>query len=527
MRARKSSAASEPATQDAMLAALERPDTYPHPVTRIEHLQTHISHVFLAGDYAYKLKKPVNLGFLDFTTLTKRAQACADELRLNARLAPDIYLDVVNICLANGSYRVAGAGCVAGETLVDYAVRMRRMPAQGMLDRLAAGAKLTTAHVLDVARQMAQFHTNAEHHRDVDRYGQVGSIAAPIRQNFQQTQTYIDSCLPRARFERLRDYSEDFLRDHAGLFQERIRRGCIVDGHGDLHLGNMCLFNERVVIFDCIEFNPALRAGDAINDIAFLTMDLIDRKLPQLANAFLNEYLQLTGDYHGLTVLDFYQVYRAYVRGKIHALQSEGMADALQKARARRSAQDYFELAERFLAPRRGGVLITCGLSGSGKSTAARQAAEQLDGIVVRSDRERKRLVGMAAQEHDARAYGQGIYTADMSARTYAVLLDQARAITAAGRWAILDATYSTRALRMQAAALARECGVPFAILYCSAPYDELRRRLTQRAAQRLDISDATVAILDEQIQHFEAPAATEGRIVTSPDGIAALSSTQ
>ena len=518
MGARKLSTATNPATQDALLAALLRPQTYPHPVTQVEHMQTHISHVFLAGDYAYKLKKPVNLGFLDFTTLDKRERACADEVRLNARLAPDIYLGVVNLCMTNGRYRVAGEGCVPCETIVDYAVRMRGMPQQGMLDRLAATARLTTDHVLDIARQMALFHTNAEHHRDMEQYGQPDSIAAPIRQNFQQTLRYIDICLPRARFERLRDYSENFLRDHAGIFQERIRRGRIVDGHGDLHLGNMCLFNERVVIFDCIEFNPALRAGDAINDIAFLTMDLTERKLPRLANVFLNEYLQLTGDYHGLALLDFYQVYRAYVRGKINAMQSEGAADAVQRSHAQRSAQDYFALAEQLLAPRRGGVLITCGLSGSGKSTAARQAAEQLDGIVVRSDAERKRLAGMTAQEHDTRGYSQGIYTAEMSTRTYTMLLEQARAITVAGRWAILDATYNTRALRAQAAALARELDLPFVILYCSAPYEELRHRLSQRTVQQLDISDATVTILDEQIRHFEAPGIDEGRIIAADD---------
>lgn len=507
-----------------MLAGLLRPQTYPHPATKVEHLQTHISHVFLAGDYAYKLKKPVNLGFLDFTTLAKRERACADEVRLNARLAPDIYRGMVTLCIDNGRYRVAEEGCVPRETIVDYAVRMRRLPQEGMLDRLAATGQLTTDHVLDIARQMALFHTNTEHHRDLDHYGRLDSIAAPIRQNFQQMQRYIDTCLPRARFERLRDYSENFLRDHAGLFQERIRRGRIVDGHGDLHLGNMCLFNDRVVIFDCIEFNPALRAGDAINDIAFLTMDLTERKLPQLASAFLNEYLQLTGDYHGLALLDFYQVYRACVRGKINAFQSDGAADAAARERAIQSARDYFALAEQLLKPRRGGVVITCGLSGSGKTTVARQASARLDGVLIRSDIVRKQLAGMTAQQRDSVGYGEGIYNQQMNERTYAALLDQARDIITAGRWAIIDATFSTRARRDAAAALAGQYRVPFVILHCTAPRVELVRRLTARAADNRDASDATAALLEQQSRSFQLPDASEGQLhICAPDTPACL----
>jgi hypothetical protein len=466
----------------------------------------------------------VNLGFLDFTTLAKRERACTDEVRLNARLAPDIYLGVVTLCVANGRYRVAETGCVPRETVVDYAVRMRRMPQEGMLDRLAATAQLTNDHILDIARQMAVFHTSTEHHRDLDHYAQLDSIAAPIRQNFQQTHRYIDTCLSRARFERLRDYSENFLRDHAALFQERIRRGRIVDGHGDLHLGNMCLFRDRVVIFDCIEFNPALRAGDAINDIAFLTMDLTERKLPQLANAFLNEYLQLTGDYHGLALLDFYQVYRAYVRGKINAFQSDGAADTAARERAIQTARDYFALSEQLLNPRRGGVLITCGLSGSGKTTMARQAGARLDGVLIRSDIVRKGLAGMTAMQRDAVGYGEGIYNLQMNERTYAALLDHARDIIAAGRWAIIDATFSTRAWRDAAAALAGKHQVPFVILYCTAPRAELVRRLTARAADNRDASDATAALLEQQSRSFQVPDTSEGQLlVCAPDTPACL----
>lgn len=504
---------------DPLLADLLHLWAYPHPVTQVEHIQTHISHVFLAGDYAYKIKKPVDLGFLDFTTLDKRKQACDDELRLNTRLAPEIYLSVVTLCITNGHYRVAEAGCMPRETITDYAVRMRRMPQDGMLDRLAATAQLTVAHVLDIARQMARFHTTAEHHKGLDNYGNLENIAAPIRQNFQQTERYIDVCLPRARFERLRDYSENFLREHTARFAERVAHGRIVDGHGDLHLGNMCLYNNSVVIFDCIEFNPALRVGDAINDIAFLTMDLTERKLPALANVFLNEYLQLTGDYHGLALLDFYQVYRAYVRGKVNAFQSDGAETKAARERARQTARDYFELAEQLLTPRRGGVLITSGLSGSGKTSMARLAVTELDGVMLRSDVVRKRIAGMDALQRDTRGYGEGIYNPEMSARTYATLLDQARDIITAGRWAILDATYSLRAQRDAVAALARQYQVPFVILHCTAPHEELVRRLTARATENRDASDATAELLEQQMRNFQVPGADEGQLhVCTPD---------
>ncbi len=502
-----------------MLAELRRPRTYPHPVTTVEHLQTHISHIFLAGDYAYKVKKPVNLGFLDFTTLDKRERACLDEVRLNARLAPDTYLGLTTICIDNDRYRVADAGCIPREIVVDYAVRMRRLPQEGMLDRLAASAQLQPDHMLDIARQMAAFHTHNAHHRDLDHYGRPDSIAAPIRQNFQQLLPYIDTCLPKARFERLCDYAETFLRDHTGLFQERIRRGHIVDGHGDLHLGNMCLLNDRVVIFDCIEFNPALRTGDAIDDIAFLTMDLIKRNLPQLAGVFLNEYLQLTGDYHGLALLDFYQIYRACVRGKINAFQSDGAADAATRERALQSARDYFVLAERLLEPRCGGVLITCGLSGSGKTSVARRSSARLDGVLIRSDVVRKQLAGMTELQRDAVGYGEGIYDERMNQRTYTALLDQAREIVAAGRWAVIDATFNTRDRRAAAAALAEQYRVPFVILHCSVPREELVRRLTARANDNLDASDAKADLLDQQMRTFQSPDATEGQLhVCTPD---------
>jgi aminoglycoside phosphotransferase family enzyme/predicted kinase len=495
------------------LASLREPRAYPHPATEVQHLETHISHVLLAGDYAYKLKKPVDLGFLDFTTLEKRLAACQEELRLNRRLAPEVYLGVSTVCAADGRLRLRDDGCEAGEQAVDYAVRMVRLPQDGMLDFLATHGRLARPHVLDAARQMARFHAAAERGPAVARYGEPEAIAAPIRQNFAQTERYIGVTIPRARFERLGDWSERFLRERAALFAARVRAGRIVDGHGDLHLRNMCLYRDRVVIFDCIEFNPALRAGDAIGDIAFLTMDLDYRGLAALGNAFLNEYLERTQDYAGLALLDFYQVYHAYVRGKVNSFLLDGAGSEADKLRAREEAGRYFELAERYLAPRAPGLLVTSGLSASGKSTLAARVAERLGGIRVRSDAVRKHLAGMQPEARDRSGYNQGIYAPAMSARVYEQLREHARAVVAAGRWAILDATYSRRAHRDEAAALARSLALPFGILHCHAPTEELKRRIVARAAAGTDVSDAGLAVLEEQVKRFEPPAPDEAPV--------------
>lgn len=499
-----------PLSPSPLLAALLRPAAYPDAAGKIVHLETHISHVFLAGEYAYKLKKPVDFGFLDFTTPEKRRAACADEVRLNARLAPDIYLGVVPVCHGGTGYHVRPQGCAPGETEAEVLVHMRRFPQEGLLDHLATAGKLTPDIMADVARQLAQFHATAGRGPETDRFGSVDSVRAPVIQNFIQTAPYIGRTVSAATHARLRAYSEEFLHNHSTLFAERVRAGKIVDGHGDLHLRNMCKLNGRVLIFDCIEFNPALRAGDVMNDIAFLIMDLDHRVLAAHANRFLNEYLEQTRDYAGLKLLDFYFVYRACVRAKVMSFESDS---TLAERRAlEQEAASYFDLAEQILAPRAPGLLITCGVSGSGKTTLARNAAESLDAVVVRSDAVRKHLAGIPLTLRGVQS-GSDIYTPAMTERTYAALLQHAREVIASGRWVILDAVYGKQDERTAASALAHELGVPFGILYCEAPRTELKHRLTQRAAEGHDISDATVVVLEQQLTRFEAPNAREGAL--------------
>ena len=415
-----------PLTPPPLLAALQQPAAYTHPCREIVHLETHISHVFLAGEYAYKLKKPVDFGFLDFTTPEKRRAACAEEVRLNARLAPDIYLGVVPVCQSDTGYHVRPQGCAPGETEVEVLVHMRRFPQEGLLDHLAMTGQLTPDMMTDIAQQLARFHAAAAA-PEIDQFGSVDSVRAPVMQNFDQTRPYIGRTVSAATHARLRAWSEEFLRSHATLFAERVRAGKIVDGHGDLHLRNLCKLDGRVLIFDCIEFNPALRAGDVMNDIAFLIMDLDHRALANHANRFLNEYLEQTRDYAGLKLLDFYRFYRACVRAKVMSFESDGVP-ATERRAVEQEAASYFDLAEQALASHTPGLLLTCGVSGVVRPRW-HAAAEVLDGVMVRSTCAASAGIPLTIRGKES---GTDIYTPSMTERTYAALLQHARGISPA-----------------------------------------------------------------------------------------------
>jgi len=492
---------------EQLLTALRDPASYPHAAQAVEHLQTHISHVFLAGDYAYKLKKPVDFGFLDFGTPEKRAAACAAELHLNRRLAPEVYLGAAYLCRGPRGLHVALAACAPGTDSGEVLVRMRRLPQEGLLDRLARAGRLTEAHMVEIASQVARFHAQG-HTPGIERYGGLDAISGPVQQNFAQLRPYAGRVFDGARLARVQQEAVSGMQRHAARFAARVRAGRIVDGHGDLHLRNMCLADGRVVIFDCIEFNPALRAGDALSDIAFLVMDLRHRQLPRLATRFLNEYLEASGDYAGMPLLDFYVAYRACVRAKVLALGLDSAAPAIQAALAQEAAA-YLELADTTLTPRRGGILITCGVSGSGKTTLARQVAAAMDAVIVRSDAVRKHLAGVDLGTRGAS--DPALYTRAMTEQTYDALRAHGREIAASGYWVILDAVHGRRAERAAAGALAQELGIPFGILHCTAAPEELRRRVAIRGAAGNDLSDATVAVLEAQLRQFEPPDGTEG----------------
>jgi aminoglycoside phosphotransferase family enzyme/predicted kinase len=480
-----------------LIEALQDPALYDHPVRRFRVLETHISRVLLTGDYAYKIKKPVDLGFLDFTTLARRRHFCEEELRLNRRLAPQLYLAVLPITGDVRRPAFAGTGPV-----IEYAVKMREFPQEAQLDRVLRRGGLKAAHVTALARRVADFHDGAAVAAAADTaFGGPEEVWRPVLQNFQQIRPYLDNARDRGTLDALQVWSERTYQRLADVWVERKRDGFIRECHGDMHLGNIAWVDGEPLIFDCIEFSAALRWIDVISETAFVTMDLHDRGRPDLAHRFLNDYLQQRGDYGGLQVLRFYQVYRALVRAKIACIRlaQPGLAKTGHdeiRARARR----YLELARSFTCPVPSPLIITHGLSGSGKTTVSDALVESGGAVRVRSDVERKRLFGLAPEARTGSAVAAGLYSAEAGVRTYERLAGLARTIIIAGLPAIVDAAFLQRAQRARFRALAAELGVPFVIFHCQAAPALLRQRIRQRAAESRDASEADLAVLEHQI---------------------------
>ncbi len=482
------------ASQSRLIAALKRMVSGESATRESCHLHTHISHVLLVGDCAYKIKKPVDLGFLNFSTLVRRKHFCEEEIRLNRRLAPDIYRDVVSITGPVECPHFDGDGEV-----LEYAVRMRRFSQSGLL----SGCTLDAGLIERIADRMAAFHARVEQAPLDSPYGTPESVLTPMRHNFEAIRrTRAISEMPL--LIQIQDWTEAACARLRPKLQQRRVRGRIRECHGDLHLGNIALDGDELIIFDGIEFDPFLRWIDVINDCAFLLMDLEHRSEQALASQFLNRYLEIGGDYAALTVLDFYRVYRAMVRAKVECIRL-GQADLENRDRAEvtEGLERHLALAQSATQPGRAALVITHGVSGSGKSHAGACLVSALGAVRVRSDIERKRLFGLA--EHEAsHVIAGGIYTAEVSERTYAQLRQATRVILESGRVAVVDAAFLLRAQRDDFRALAVQMGCPFLILMPQAPTDLLTQRLDERSAAGVDASEADTAVLMRQTGEME-----------------------
>jgi aminoglycoside phosphotransferase family enzyme/predicted kinase len=481
----------------SLIAALQNPALYPHAVDGFQLIETHISWVLLTGDFAYKVKKPMNFGFLDFTTLEARKHFCGEELRLNQRLTDDLYLEVLPITGSAEAPQLGGDG-----PALEYVLKMRQFPQTGLLSTLQANGELTPAHVDELAVQIARFHLNAPKVPAEHEAGTPDSVMAPVRQNFEQILPFLSDKADLQQLDALQAWAESSFERLKPLLAQRKADGFIRECHGDIHLGNATLIDGNVVIFDCIEFNEPFRFTDLYADSAFLAMDLEDRGLKCLARRFISQYLELTGDYQGLELLNFYKAYRALVRAKVALFSMPADATPVQRATSLRQYRNYANLAESYsIIPSRF-MAITHGVSAVGKSHVAMRLVEALGAIRLRSDVERKRLFGEQTIANDVQA---GIYSSEASTATYQRLHEIAEVILHAGFPVVIDATYLKRDQRDSAAKVAEATGAPFLILDCNAPQAVIESRLQQRQADKTDPSDATLAIIEAQQASREA----------------------
>jgi len=498
----------------ALISALHNPALYPHPVDRVVLLETHISSVLLAGDFAYKLKKPYDLGFLDFTTLPARKHYCEEELRLNRRFSPELYLEVVPIAGTPEAPRLGG-----DSPAIEYAVKMRRFPAASLLTEVMDRGELQPAQIDELARDVAMLHGRVAVASAQSRFGTPDSIHAHAAQNFAQIRPLLASDAQRGELNALAHWTENAFQRLQATFAQRQRDGFVREGHGDMHAGNMVVIDGRIRLFDCIEFNEAFRWIDVMSEVAFFVMDMVSHGRADIGFRFLNGYLEQTGDYAGLAVLRYYLVFRAVVRAKVAAMggSQPGIGDN-ERLEAWQHYRHYTDLARSFCADDHPLLIVMHGLSGSGKSTVAAQLAERLAAIRIRSDVERKRLFGLKPLDQSAAAIPGGIYTREATARTYGRLHGLAREVLKAGFPVILDATYLKRAERDAARAIAHEGNWPCVVLSCQAAPEELRRRVVRRFRSGKDAAEADLRVLEQQFHWVEEIGKDETAVVLRTD---------
>jgi aminoglycoside phosphotransferase family enzyme/predicted kinase len=479
----------------SLLKQMQQPEFYPHPVKEpIELVQTHASAVFLTGDYAYKLKKPVNFGFLDYSTLSQREYFLNQELQLNKPVAPDIYLEVLPITQSADRAILEGEG-----KPIEFVLRMNQFPEANLLLNLFNAGKLANEHLIELGKVVAKFHAQAKTSPDIQNFGDIQKIKKSIDENYAQTEQYIGIAQTQKQYDETRHFTDNFLAQKKDWFELRQKSHKIRECHGDLHLKNICLWHNKIQLFDRIEFNEEFRFVDVMYDVAFTVMDLDARERRDFSNLFLNTYLEQSGDWQGLQVLPLYLSRQAYVRAKVTSMLLEDSAvSAEQKQEAITTASNYYKLAWQYTKKPQGKLILMSGLSGSGKTTVARELAPKINAIHLRSDAVRKHLAGIPL---DFRG-DDSLYTSEMTDRTYHRLLELGKMLVSQGYSTILDAKFDRRIWREKALEIAESEAVPCQIIYCTAPVAMLRDRLTQRTG---DISDATSDLLVQQQAIAEA----------------------
>jgi uncharacterized protein len=491
-----------------LIPQMQKGSFYPHAVSGdVQLIQTHVSAVFLTGDYAYKLKKEVNFGFLDYSTLEKRKHFLEAEIKMNGVIAPELYLEVIPITQESDRFVLNGAG-----EAIEYALKMRQFPQENLFINLFEAGKLHLEQMEELGKIVAQFHQQAQTNDYISSFGRVTKVREAFDENYQQTQGYLGRGQTETQLTETQAYTDNFFATKEDLFNSRITNHKIKECHGDLHLKNICLWQDKIQLFDRIEFNEPFRFVDVMYDVAFTMMDLEARGKQDFANAFLNAYLEQTADYEGLPLLPLYLSRQAYVRAKVTSfLLDDPNIPETVKQEAQATASDYYKQAWQYTQNRQGKLIVMSGLSGSGKTTVAKTIARKHSAIYLRSDAVRKQLAGIAVAEKGSNE----IYSAEMSQKTYDRLLELGIMLARDGFTVILDAKYDRVAYREQVIDAAKHNSIPLQIINCTAPIEVLRDRLNNRTG---DISDATADLLESQQANAEDFTDEEKTYVTAID---------
>jgi aminoglycoside phosphotransferase family enzyme/predicted kinase len=479
--------------QSALVAALRDPAAFGPDCRSVEVIETHISHVFLTGRYAYKIKKAIKLPFLDCSTLEARRRFCDQELLLNRRTAPSLYLDVVPIVEGAGRCVVGGQGAP-----VEWAVRMRQFPEDALLSSMLERGVLTTGHIDSLANSVAAFHASLPRGGPEIQFGRPHDALRLALDNFSEIGPFLANPAERERLDALREWTIGEFAAREALMTERTQDGFVRECHGDLHLANVALDDGEATPFDCIEFDPAMRWSDVMSDVAFAAMDLRARGRPDFARRFVNRYLEITGDYGGVPVLSYYLVYRAIVRAKIACVRA-GQAQSAAAA-SRNEALRYLDLASDLARPRRRAIVLMHGFAGCGKTSLSQALIEQVDLMRIRMDVERKRQHGVGAQARTGSGIESGLYAPDVSHAAYGHVAALTEVAVKAGQAILVDAAFLRRWQRDLFRTLAKRCDAAFVIVDLPASERVLRRRVTQRSCQSGDASEADLRVLEHQL---------------------------
>ncbi|MHC1726605.1 MAG: AAA family ATPase [Syntrophobacteraceae bacterium] len=478
--------------------AMSDPAFYLHSVSGLEMRQTHISAVFLTGEWVYKLKKPLNFGFLDYTGLETRRRMCELEVKLNQRLSRGVYDDVIPIRRAGGGFSLEGAG-----EIVEYAVKMTQLPEVASLSNLLAAGVVNRGDMEKLGRRLAAFYSGSEKNGEIDLYGGPEIISCNTEENFRQLEPFVGTLLKEELFETVKESSRGFFKDYRGLFNRRVDEKRICDGHGDLRVEHV-YFLDEIQIIDCIEFNERFRYGDVAVDLAFLHMDIERLGYPELSVAVLEGYTEISRDFGVYTVLDFYSCYRAIVKMKVSCLTWTELEEGARKKEMEARAAQYLDLAFRYAVQFSRPVLwIICGLPGSGKSAWSEMLSDLFGIAMFSSDEARKDLPEYRAHTGPV-PFGEGIYRKESRGRVYSRLLSLAQEELKKGRSVIVDATFSLRKWREEALRLAADTDASILFIECCASKEVIAERVGRRGSEAGGGSDARLMNLSGLLDEFE-----------------------